>query len=68
MSIYTYVVDHKGASPSVGASDKINGGVIISLSFENSHERIQELEAFINSLRDKTICEQTKYAIDDFMH
>jgi hypothetical protein len=68
MSIYTYVIDHGKESPSVGAKDIINGGKLQSVMFEDGLAKLQALEDFVKELRDTTTCEQTKYAIDDFIN
>jgi hypothetical protein len=68
MPIYTYVVDHGIKSPSVGSNDIINGGKLQSVMFDDGLAKLQALEDFVKEIRDTTIDQQTKYAIDDFLN
>lgn len=68
MSIYTYVVDHGIKSPTVGANDIINGGKLQSVMFDDGLAKLKALEDFVKEIRDTTTCNQTKYAIDDFLN
>ena len=67
MSIYTYVVDHGKNNPSIGAGDKVNGGAIQSVMFDDGLKRLEDAEDFLYKLRESTSCNQTKYAIDEFL-
>ena len=66
-NIYTYVVNHKAKQPKIDASTKINDGALVAVMFEDAFVKLEELEKFLNELRDETTCDQTKYAIDDFL-
>lgn len=68
MSIYTYVVDHGNKTPSVGLKTEINGGRAIVVALGDRLERLEEMEKFLDELRDETTCDQTKYSIDDFLN
>lgn len=67
MSIYTYVVDHGNKSPSVGLKTKVNGDRVIIVALGDRLEKLEEMEEFLNKLREETTCDQTKYAIDDYI-
>ncbi len=68
MSLYTYVVDHGKENPTIGADDVINGGKLQAVQFDDALARLEEIEIFLNTLRDETKDEQTKYSIDDFLN
>ncbi len=68
MSIYTYVVDHGKYVPTIGAGDIINGGKLQGVMFDDALTKLEAMEEFINSLREETSCEKTKYSIDDFLN
>lgn len=68
MSIYTYVVNHGKDSPAIGAGTKVNGGTLQAVMFDDALIKLEAIEEFINELRESTTCDQTKYAIDDFMN
>jgi len=36
--------------------------------FEDAFIKLEEFETFLNEIRDETTCDQTKYAIDDFLN
>ena len=67
-SIYTYVVNHGDESPPITAGMKINGGSLEAVQFDDALLKLEEMENFLNEIRDKTSCGQTKYAIDDFLN
>jgi len=67
-TIYTYVVNHKLKSPTINASTKINDGKLVAVMFEDAFIKLEEFETFLNEFRDETTCDQTKYAIDDFLN
>jgi len=66
--IYTYVVNHKLKSPTINASTKINDGKLVAVMFEDAFIKLEEFETFLNEIRGETTCDQTKYAIDDFLN
>lgn len=68
MSIYTYVVDHGNDNPAITAGDVINGGKLQAVMFDDALKRLEDIEEFLAKLRDETSCDQTKYAIDDFVN
>lgn len=67
-TIYTYVVNHKAKSPTINAGTKINEGKLVAVMFDDAFVKLEKFEDFINKLRDETTCDQTKYAIDDFLN
>ncbi len=68
MALYTYVVDHGKDNPAVGAGSKVNGGALQAVMFDDALAKLEAMEEFINGLRESTCCDQTKYAIDDFIN
>lgn len=52
MSIYTYVVDHKGATPVVSAAMHVNGGELVAVMFADALKRIDELEERLREIGD----------------
>lgn len=67
-TIYTYVVNHKLKSPTISASTKINEGKLVAVMFGDAFVKLEEFKEFLTKLRDETTCDQTKYAIDDFLN
>ena len=67
-SIYTYVVEHGNERPAVGAHSIINGGKLNAVMFDDALAKLEAMEEFLSKLRDETSCNQTKYAIDDFLN
>jgi hypothetical protein len=65
---YTYVVDHGNKGPAIGADTEVNGGKLEAVMFDDALAKLEAAEDFINGLRESTSCDQTKYAIDDFMN
>ena len=65
MSIYTYVVEHKG-SPSITAGTEVNGGALKAIMFDDGLAKLEAIENFLDELRESTTDNQTKYSIDDF--
>lgn len=68
MSIYTYVVNHGNKSPAVGLKTRVNSDPVEAVMLGDGLAKLEEMEDFINALRDATKCDQTKYAIDDFLN
>ena len=67
-TIYTYVVDHGSDRPRVGINTDINGGRVLVVAFDDYAQKLEDCESFLSRLRDETTCDQTKYAIDDFLN
>jgi len=67
-SIYTYVVNHKLKTPTINASTKVNGGKLMAVMFDDAFVKLEDFENFLTKLRNETTCDQTKYAIDDFLN
>ena len=67
-NIYTYVVDHKDKLPIISASTKVNDGKLVGVLFDDAFVKLEKFEDFLNKLRNETACDQTKYAIDDFLN
>ena len=68
MNIYTYVVDHGKDSPRISAGTGVNGGKLQAVMFDDALAKLEAFEDFLAELRGSTTCEQTKYAIDDFLN
>ena len=68
MAIYTYIVEHNDPGPAITAGDTINGGKLQAVAFYDAMKNLEEIEQLLSELRDSTSCNQTKYAIDDFMN
>jgi hypothetical protein len=47
MAVYTYVVDHGEDSPSVGIKTKVNGCPVVSVSFYDVSERLEEVRTLL---------------------
>lgn len=67
-NIYSYIVDHENETPSVGIRTEVNGGTVIGVMFDDALKKLEDVDEFITGLRDSTKCDQTKYAIDDFLN
>ena len=68
VNIYTYVVDHGKYGPTVGSKSIINGGKLNAVMFGDALRRLEEVHEFLAELRGSTMCDKTKFAIDDFMN
>ena len=67
-SIYTYVVEHGNERPAVVAKSIINGGKLNAVMFDDALAKLEEMEDFLNELREETTCNQTKFSIDNFLN
>lgn len=68
MSIYTYVVDHGNNNPSVGAGTEVNGGKLQAVMFDDALLKLEQMEEFLNNLRDETSLNEVRLSIDDFLN
>ena len=66
--IYTYVVDHGINAPRVGINTEVNGGKVMAVCFDDALQQLEEMREFLEKLGDSTGCEQTNYAIQDFLN
>ncbi len=50
--IYTYLVDHGTASPTVEADMEVNGGTVVAVQFSDAFDEIDRFRVMLEKLED----------------